>query len=151
MINSVDQAWEYRLTIYRYANIVWFSKYHWNIVIAFFYHITRYLIMKYWSILPFFFSRQTLQFIRINILEDLCKLAGKKRSQSHALIGPCLDCRLTRCVDLGFSVFSPSNPTSPLFCVPSPWDVSASSSPSGLATSPNLAVWPGADIQFGSS
>ena len=30
------QAWEYRLTIYRYANIVWFSKYRWNIVIAFF-------------------------------------------------------------------------------------------------------------------
>ena len=38
-----DQPWEYRLTIYRYANIVWFSKYRWNIVIAyFFFHITQY-------------------------------------------------------------------------------------------------------------
>ena len=26
----------YHLTIYRYANIVWFSKYRWNIVIVFF-------------------------------------------------------------------------------------------------------------------
>ena len=54
-------------------------------------------------------------------------------------IGPCPDCQLTRCVDFGFSVTS-SSPTAPFFCVPSPWDVSASSSPSGLATSPNLAV-----------
>ena len=45
-----DQPSAYRLTIYRYANIVWFSKYRYRI---FFYHITRYLIMKYWSILAF--------------------------------------------------------------------------------------------------
>ena len=36
-----EQAWEYRLTIYRYANIVWFSKYRWNIVIAFFLAISH--------------------------------------------------------------------------------------------------------------
>ena len=49
-----DQPSAYRLTIYCYANIVWFSKYCWNIVITFFFgHITRYLIMKYWSILAF--------------------------------------------------------------------------------------------------
>jgi hypothetical protein len=38
----------YRLTIYRFVVIVWFSKYRWNIVIAFFLdNITRYLSNKH--------------------------------------------------------------------------------------------------------
>ena len=54
-------------------------------------------------------------------------------------IGPCPDCQLTRCVDFGFSVII----LEPHFAVllrPEPLGRSASSSPSGLATSPNLAV-----------
>ena len=39
-----DQPSGYRLTIYRFVVIVWFSKYRWNIVIAFFFeNITQYL------------------------------------------------------------------------------------------------------------
>ena len=38
---AYNQPWEYRLTIYRFAIIVCFSKYRWNIVIAFFLTISH--------------------------------------------------------------------------------------------------------------
>ena len=47
--SALRQPSGYRLIIYRFANIVWFS-----ITIAFFFeNITQYLIMKYWCILAF--------------------------------------------------------------------------------------------------
>ena len=50
-----DQAWEYRLTIYRYANIVWFSKYRWNIVIAFFWPYHTIFLGHFLPIFTYFY------------------------------------------------------------------------------------------------
>ena len=47
-----NQPWAYRLTIYGYANIVWFSKYRWNIVIAFFLTISQDIFRQF---LPIYF------------------------------------------------------------------------------------------------
>ena len=55
VITDGDQPAAYRFVIYRYANIMWFSKYRWNIVIAFFWPYHTIFLGHFLPIFTYFY------------------------------------------------------------------------------------------------
>ena len=64
--SELDQPSAYHLTIYRYANIVWFSKYRWNIVIVFFFYYTLGLIITVLLSSPTLYGRLLTTTLRVH-------------------------------------------------------------------------------------